>query len=341
MTRYVALGDSFAAGVGAGARANPCHQSDLGYPPLVATALAADLVYASCNNARISHVLHAQIGALTPTTTHVSVTVGGNDVSFAWLLTLGAMPGWMADGEAAIEAALVDLHGQLPLRLDALCAEIRHRAPEAHVVLTDYPRLFNGVDCHVLTFFTQAEMARFNEAADEISGVLAAAAQRHGFTFASVLDEFAGHAGCSAEPWIRGLGLPVTDSFHPNTAGHAAYARVVSRAFDVELTPPLTPSPARRRTQPGARRRPSPGFAVPDLLSPESIAGGRAYGLDVDRVVELARQLPSAEEVIARRVDLRVAVERGSRRCPGRPKPRSRRWRRMRRRPRRCGSCAG
>ena len=45
---YVALGDSYAAGVGAGARSGPCWRARGGYPLQVAASLGLDLSWQAC-----------------------------------------------------------------------------------------------------------------------------------------------------------------------------------------------------------------------------------------------------------------------------------------------------
>ena len=52
---YVALGDSYAAGVGAGAPTGLCWRSSAGYPVLVAGTLGVRLAYHACLGADIRH----------------------------------------------------------------------------------------------------------------------------------------------------------------------------------------------------------------------------------------------------------------------------------------------
>src|SRR5580704_5786304 len=84
---YVALGDSYSSGVGAGnytSASGSCDQSTSAYPQLWANANApASFVNETCSGATTSSVISSQLGALNSGTTLVSITVGGNDVGFS------------------------------------------------------------------------------------------------------------------------------------------------------------------------------------------------------------------------------------------------------------------
>ncbi len=60
---------------------------------------------------------------------------------------------------------------------------------------------------------------------------LAAAASAAGFAFVNPTSAFIGHAVCGSPEWINGLSNPVSESYHPNTSGQAAYANLVQPAL--------------------------------------------------------------------------------------------------------------
>jgi lysophospholipase L1-like esterase len=110
---------------------------------------------------------------------------------------------------------------QLPARLDDTYATIKKAAPRAQLVVLGYPRLFTPSDgCRTLS---KRKRQALNDAADELSGVIAAAAKRAGARYVDVREAFADHGVCSAKPWINALVSPTGDSYHPNKAGQAAY----------------------------------------------------------------------------------------------------------------------
>src|SRR5262245_24578488 len=83
---YVALGDSYSAGVGAGSYesdSGSCRRSDNAYPKLWANNRSpVSFKFVACSGARTDNVLNSQLSALTPDTTLVTITVGGNDAGF-------------------------------------------------------------------------------------------------------------------------------------------------------------------------------------------------------------------------------------------------------------------
>ena len=233
---YVALGDSFAAGVGAGAGSydadgSTCDRSPLGYPARVAAESGLSLTFAACAGADTADVVEQQAPTLRRSTRYVTLTVGGNDLGFASVLTTCALPGWLGDCTAAVNRGRATLRADLPERLDVVLATIRDRSPRARVVVTGYPRLFSGDDCNALTFFSKREMARLNAATEELAVVIRARTRAAGMRYVSPLARFDGHAWCEDEPWINGPRRPLRDSFHPNAAGHAAYAGLVGPAL--------------------------------------------------------------------------------------------------------------
>lgn len=291
---YVALGDSYAAGVGGGDRVDACWRSADGYPVLVAKALGVDLAYQACLGAVVSDVRAGQLVALGIDTEQVSITIGGNDIGFVPVLVSAAEPSWFSDSDAAIDRALATLRTVLPGRLDGLYAELRDRAPDARVACTAYPRLFNGTDCNLATFFSSSEMTRLNAAADELATTIGAAAARAGFELVDVIEDFVGHAVCDRVEWLNGVNWPIEGSFHPSHDGHGAYARAVLAGL-------VAPGATASSKEPVVERAPSargsaPTFALPDLLSPRSLSGAAAFGIDPDEVAALARsvQRPAA-----------------------------------------------
>ncbi|MEO7268108.1 MAG: SGNH/GDSL hydrolase family protein [Knoellia sp.] len=286
---YVALGDSYAAGVGGGVKRNECWRAVEGYPVLVARTLGLDLAYQACIGAIIDNVERDQLQALGPGTTHVSLTVGGNDIGFVPVLIECAKPSWMSDSDPVIDDAFATLRTQLPARLSSLLATIGERAPNAEVAVTAYPVLFNGQDCNALTFFSPHEMGRIKDGVDELAGVIGAAARDADADFVDPREPFAGHAICDDREWLNGASLPPEQSFHPNADGHAAFARLVTTEFDV-ASAGLGPERDVRVIEGPASRGDAPTFRLPDLLSPQSLDGARRHGIEPGRVEAMVRE---------------------------------------------------
>jgi lysophospholipase L1-like esterase len=229
-TKYVALGDSYSSGTGTRTFFEPsCQRSVSAYPYLLHEAHPSwEFVDAACSGATTSSLLSSQVSSVTSTTNWVTYTIGGNDAGFSSVITECALPSWFSDCNGAIDSAQNIIENTLPGRLDEVNDAIKANAPNAKVIVLDYPRLFNGEDCNALTFFSSAEETRLNETADQLKNVISAAATRAGsnFVFRDVIPTFVGHAVCdggggSSTEWINGLSNPVGESYHPKVTGHA------------------------------------------------------------------------------------------------------------------------
>jgi hypothetical protein len=107
--QYVALGDSYAAGQGAGSYLNSCLQSTKGYPELLDPEKRIRLqTNATCTGATTSDVATTQLRSLNRDTRLVTLTVGGNDLDVSGVATT-CTTGTPAACQAAINNALASL----------------------------------------------------------------------------------------------------------------------------------------------------------------------------------------------------------------------------------------
>jgi lysophospholipase L1-like esterase len=230
---YVALGDSYASGVGTRtyiSGSGSCQRSVKAYPYLDAARLGANLTFVACSGARVADVTANQLPSVTSAANLVSVQVGGNDAGFSSVITECAKS-WLGNCTSAVANAQAIINNTLPGRLNGLYASIKSRAASARVVVVGYPRLFNGTDCNAGTFFSPDEMTRLNATADLLNSKIAASAGAAGFTFVNPTSSFIGHAVCGSPEWINGLSNPVSESYHPNVTGHTAVANLVQPAL--------------------------------------------------------------------------------------------------------------
>jgi lysophospholipase L1-like esterase len=216
---YVALGDSYSSGVGAGPYdLSGCLRSQKSYAPLWAAANSvASFRFPACAGAVTDDVLNQQLGSLSGTTTLVTITIGGNDAGFVDVIT-SCRFGSTASCTDAVNGAKNFATGTLPGRLDRTYAAIRDRAPAARLVVLGYPRLFETGSCGALAMSSQ-KRTLLNEAADVLATVTADRAAAAGATFADTRPHFAGHGVCGAQPWIRDIS-GVIEAYHPNAAGY-------------------------------------------------------------------------------------------------------------------------
>ncbi|MFC0544406.1 SGNH/GDSL hydrolase family protein [Kutzneria chonburiensis] len=223
---YVALGDSYASGVGTRAYIDDaCKRSSYAYAELLAGRLGLALNFQACSGAKTSDVLSKQVGALSASTNFVTVSVGGNDIGFSSVIEKCALPFYDCTGD--INKAVGLISSTLTGALDNVYTQIHNRAPNAKVVVVGYPRLFNGVACNALARISPTEEGQINAAADKLDTAIGGRASAHGFTFLDPRSAFTGHAVCDKVEWLNGLSNPVSESYHPNRDGHVGFANLL------------------------------------------------------------------------------------------------------------------
>jgi lysophospholipase L1-like esterase len=225
---YVALGDSYSSGLGAGDESGACDQSPNAYSALWAAANApASYVSVACAGATTADVAANQVSALSAATTLVSITIGGNDENFAGIMedcNLGTDDMCVSEIQAAEDDARANLAGKLA----TLYGQIAAAAPNAEVVVLDYPRFYDiANDCIGLS---QTKRAKIDEGIDLLDDITGAAAAAAGFTFADVRTAFTGHEICDDNRWLHSVNFfDIDESYHPTADGQsAAYLPVFS-----------------------------------------------------------------------------------------------------------------
>jgi lysophospholipase L1-like esterase len=221
---YVALGDSYSSGVGAGSydsASGNCKRSTRAYPKLWANANSpSSFAFTACSGARTGDVTANQLTPLTSATDLVSITVGGNDAGFADVMTTCVLQS-EANCLSRIEQAKAYVDTTLPGKLDQVYSAISAKAPAARVVVLGYPRFYK-LNGSCIAGLTENERRAINGAADHLNAATAKRAADHGYTFASVVGTFTGHEICSGSSWLHSLNwLNIGDSYHPTAAGQS------------------------------------------------------------------------------------------------------------------------
>ncbi|CAL9375512.1 SGNH/GDSL hydrolase family protein [Streptomyces sp. enrichment culture] len=221
---YVALGDSYSSGVGAGAydtASGSCKRTPRAYPALWAAANApSSFAFTACSGAKTTDVTAGQLGPLNSGTDLVSLTVGGNDAGFADVMTTCVLQS-EATCISRVNQAKSYVDTTLPGRLDTTYRAIRGKAPAARVVVLGYPRFYK-LDGSCIAGLTENERRAINGAADHLNTALAKRAADHGFAWAGVVSNFTGHEICSSSPWLHSVNwLNIGESYHPTAAGQS------------------------------------------------------------------------------------------------------------------------
>ncbi|MGO4536072.1 SGNH/GDSL hydrolase family protein [Leifsonia sp. 2MCAF36] len=219
-TRYVAIGDSFAAGMGAGEEQGKCRLSPDAYPSVFARKAGIDLVVnAACAGATTSDLLKHQLIALDDRTDLVTLSIGGNDLGVA------AIAGDCAAGKAVacrnqVTAAL-SLLNVLPDRLDTVYSAVAQAAPNARIVVTGYTLLYDSSDPGAPDFQTSTAINAATLGLNEVIRQAVEERRAKGAAMTYLPVDFAGHAIGDRTPWLNTSG---PDIFHPTATGYAEYA---------------------------------------------------------------------------------------------------------------------
>ena len=236
-TKYVALGDSYAAGQGAGPYLDDCYRSENTYSELAADEKAIKLVTnAACSGKTTQDVVNSQLKKLNKSTELVTITAGGNNLRVGDIFAACSAAMMQAAAAPLCDAAIAFAAGQISSTklagdVTAMIKSVKAAAPNAKVVVTGYPYLYDpvapGQTDPMSQFIYKATLL-----ADGLNGSIAAAAWATGAKYVDVRAAFAGHGINSAAPWINlNPSAPASpDNFHPNAKGYEAYFASLNKA---------------------------------------------------------------------------------------------------------------
>jgi len=250
---YVALGDSMASGP---LIPNPtgelaCGRSTHNYAHDMASTLGIPTLRdVTCSGAATQHMTNPQslsiagvaagtappqFDALTPDTTLVTLTIGGNDVGLVGVaqdcmqLNPFAAPckgKYVANGVDSVAARTDAFAPKLAAVLDG----IHQRSPQARVLVTGYGLYIKAGGCWPAQPVLGSDATWLQSEVDYLNSVIATTSAAHDATYVDVRTPSAGHDSCQSESnrWVEGY-VPLTTAapLHPNEAGEAAYARIV------------------------------------------------------------------------------------------------------------------
>ncbi|GAA1911628.1 SGNH/GDSL hydrolase family protein [Streptantibioticus ferralitis] len=246
--RYVALGDSGAAAPGVPEQIDArCARSDHNYPSLVAGRLRpaafTDVTCSGATTTDLGDARHGQFQALSKRTTLVTLTIGGNDVGFAGIVTKCTALGLFHPGGAYCQAAYTRggtdeletrIAGAEPRIAGALHA-IHRLAPHARVLLVGYLRLvpLDHRGCRPRELFGDGDLAYLDAFERNLNEMFRRTARANGAVFVDDHPASAHHDICrpSGVRWSEGL-IPTSSAipFHPNALGERAMAERVLAA---------------------------------------------------------------------------------------------------------------
>jgi len=221
--RYVALGDSYSSGHGAGnyiSSSGSCDRSNNAYPEQWSDVNSpASFVSVACSGATTADVISSQVAALSASTTLVSITIGGNDAGFSSVMETCVLE-LTSSCLNAVSAARAFITSQLPARLDTTLQTIRTDAPNAKIVVVGYPDLYDLSKSSTCIGLSTSDRTALDAGADALDSALATAAAANGDTFADVRGQFAQHEICDSGSWLNSVDIfALSSSYHPNASG--------------------------------------------------------------------------------------------------------------------------
>ncbi|WP_017612682.1 SGNH/GDSL hydrolase family protein [Nocardiopsis salina] len=264
---YVALGDSFSSGDGAGdydpstAEPGGCWRSENAYPRLIAEdyEFSGTLAFFACSAHKGEEMLgqigtpESQIERVTDHTSLVTVGIGGNDLGFIPVLRTCMVRMPILENTACVdqEDEIADRMEQFEETLTDVLEEIHDRAPDARILVLGYPRLFpedpSGM-YYTLSVSDQLWLnsvaQRFNETIRDtvyrVDGDVYGEREVGSAEYVNVFSALNGYEVSADEAWLNGIvlgelgeGLEVDRaSFHPTAEGQMSIADRVRRQIE-------------------------------------------------------------------------------------------------------------
>jgi lysophospholipase L1-like esterase len=248
-SKYVAMGSSFAAGPGIPTYVDdppaPCARSTMNYAHQLAKRLGLDLVDVGCSGGTTRHLLGPrdaippQLDALRADTKLVTITIGGNDVSYLGRLSAASCVGLAAETGGAAKCNPIppvpseEDYAGLKLRMDQIAAEVRKRSPSARLVFVDYLTILPAGKLCKGAPLSEAEAVKARELARRLADITAKTAKDAKAGLIRASDLSASHDACAAVPWMNGFSRPDAPvsgtAYHPNKAGMTAVADALEK----------------------------------------------------------------------------------------------------------------
>jgi lysophospholipase L1-like esterase len=219
---YAALGDSYAAGDGAGSPRLPPHR-DFGcgrfegaYPLQLSLNFTLQIppsqfTNVACGGASSTSVLKTQVPRVPVDVDVVTLTVGGNEIDFFAVLNAcvhGWFPGWDCDREL-VRAREHVISDTFLKNYGMLVKGAKERNHGGRLLITGYTKFFDAetTQCDGVSFakgqkgrylLTREMRGRFNAIVDALNNVIRASAQTYGAEYVDIDSLFDGHRFCEA-----------------------------------------------------------------------------------------------------------------------------------------------
>jgi lysophospholipase L1-like esterase len=252
VARYAALGDSYSSGEG-----NPpfdpgtdepfsrCHRSPAGWPRIIARqdsriGMVGHIACSGATSRALRHRYNSEPPQLRQLASRrvdlVTITIGGNDIGFAQVLSDCFLSDCVLDGGTA--RARRRIENRLPRLLARDYRGLKAATPGATLVVVGYPRLFPGSRAQQegCRWLADRERVTLNRLATVLDRTIQRSARRAGLHYVSVLRALDRHELCTKDSWVYPIG-PVGGQLrgHPLRPGQRALAAIVRPRLDALL----------------------------------------------------------------------------------------------------------
>ena len=221
---FVALGDSYASGLGAGSygSSGSCDRSANAAAQLWTNANGpSSFGFTACSGASTSDVINNQLAPLNSGTTLVSLIVGGDDVGFSSTMEDCVIWG-TSTCVSDVNADEAQARSVLPGRFDTLLSTIKAKAPSARIVFLDYPDFYD-LNVSFCIGLSGTSRAKIDEGINVLDSLIQQAAARDGAVFADVRPIWSGHELCDGAGWLNSVDWTnFGDSYHPTATGQSS-----------------------------------------------------------------------------------------------------------------------
>ena len=253
-SRYVSLGDSYAAGPLIPIQLPPfgCLKSSNDYGHLTQQQLRfPEYRDPSCSGAKTNHMTQPQgvspgpnppqFNSLTADTSMVTVTIGGNDIGFSSIAQdcFVTQPStgspckdkYTAGGQDEVSRRIAETAPKVAAVLQGIAT----RSPQAKPYVVNYSAIFphEGPGCYPQMPVAEGDVPWLRAKQEELNAMLATQAAANGARLVDVYAASRGHDACSL-PGVRWV-EPVTPAspaapVHPNLIGMRAMASLIVAA---------------------------------------------------------------------------------------------------------------
>ena len=259
---YVALGDSYSSGDGAGdylpgtAEPGGCWRSEHAYPRVIAEEFdfSGSLAFYACSSHKASEMIkqigtpESQIERVTENTSLVTLGIGGNDLGFIPVLRTCMVRMPLLDSSVCVEQE-EDIDERMETfekTLKEVLEEIRDRAPDARILVLGYPRLFPEDPPGMYYTLNRSDQLWLNDLAERfnelirdvvyrVDGDVYGSRSTGSVEYVNTLSALNGYEVSAEEAWLNGImlgqlgeGLRVDRStFHPTAKGQMSIAERV------------------------------------------------------------------------------------------------------------------